>query len=314
MSSQSGSASELIAGMERGKSVLLGFGKEGRTLKRRIAPVGLVCRFFFFLIFNPFFRLFAGNSKKIYRRRKALTIRLARLLFPFKSMGHELEFSPCGHIFVINHPTLNDPLCAIIYALTCYPKREVVMPVNLPWFESICRYRQLLLRIGINIVPILTPSTAERLKSSKDVASIQSLLVSNYITELFQTVSKGGLVVIAQQATRQRYLFTSAEQFESGPATLSPISLILTKLRRHSDIFNDILVVPIGVIPHSSRASSSLNLFCKYQLNVGKPISAADLAAVQIPNQKRAADFHILRRLAELVPSEYHFAKIPSEI
>ncbi|MCL2528714.1 MAG: hypothetical protein FWE42_09900 [Defluviitaleaceae bacterium] len=216
-----------------------------------------------------------------------------------------MEKSPCGHIVVINHPTLNDPLCAILYILSVYPEREIIIPVNLPWFESVCRYRSKLLKIGANIVPILTPHTATRLGSSDDVSKMQSAFMANYVDEFAGTISRGGLAVVAQQATRKRYLFTNPAQAENGENILTTVTLILLGLRR-ANLLEQAIFVPIGVTPHSLNAKPGLNVFRKYTLNVGKPILAADLAAVKNA-ARRPADLHILLNLKELLPTEYHF-------
>ena len=296
--------------MERGKSVLLTFGKPGRRLKRKIALTGLVCRLFLFYIFNPIILIRARFSPDVWLKRKAAAIRVVRLLFPFELKGHQVTPAAHGHIIVINHPSLNDPICALLYALGLDWKREIIVPVNLPWFEGICRYRTKLLKLGVNIVPVLTPETAKRLGSDSQVSNVQSTFLTNYISELAMTLSRGGFAIVAQQATRQRYIFSGFAQSESGDGILSTISLILVGLRR-AKLLEQVDFIPVGVIPHSIHAKPRLHPFRKYALNVGEPIPAARLAAVKNA-AKRAADLYILLRLAELLPSEYHFACKPN--
>jgi len=293
--------------MERGKSALLTFGKPGHILKRKIAITGFISRLMLFLIFNPIALFRAKYNPSVWHRRRTAAIKLACFLFPFDTKGHELAPSKRGQVFVINHPTLNDPLCAIVYALDLYPGHEIVVPVNLPWFESICRYRSKLLKIGVNIIPILTPETAKRLGSENQISSIQTALMSNYITEFTKALANGGIAVVAQQATRQRYIFLDPAQAESGDGILSTISLILVGIRR-AKLLEQTDIVPVGVIPHSLHAKSRLNPFCKYMLNIGEPILATNLSAVKNA-AKRPADLFILQRLAELLPAEYRFAK-----
>jgi len=307
MITKSSYASSLIMDMERGRSVLLTLGKPGRILKRKIAITGFVSRLMLFLIFNPIALFRAQSNPNVWHRRRIAAIRLARFFFPFSIKGHPLAPSKCGQVIVINHPTLNDPLCAILYALDLYPGREIVVPVNLPWFESICRYRSKLLKIGINIVPILTPETAKRLGSESQASSIQTAFMSNYIAEFTKALANGGTAVVAQQATRQRYIFSNPAQAESGDGILSTISLILVGIRR-AKLLEQTDFVPVGVIPHSLHAKSRLNPFCTYTLNIGQPILATELSTVKNA-AKRPADLFMLQRLAELLPVEYHFAK-----
>jgi len=298
-------ASSLIADMECGKSILLTFGKHGRILKQKIRITGVISRLLLFIIFNPIAIFCENRNPKSWRHRRAAPIKLVRFFFPFNVKGHQMIASKHGQVFVINHPTLNDPLCAILYALDLYPDREIIIPVNLPWFEAICSYRTKLLKIGINIVPILTPETAKRLGSENQVSSVQSTFMSNYIAEVTRVLSGGGLAIVAQQATRQRYIFTDIFQSESGNGILATISFILVGLRR-AKLLEQTDFIPVGIIPHSVHAKSSINLFCKYDLNVGESILAAELGIIKNAS-KRPADLHILHKLAELLPPEYHF-------
>ena len=297
--------SDIIKDMERGYSVLMTFGKAGRQLKRNMAITGFICRALLFIIFNPVFLLRARFFPGAWRRRKAVAIWAARLFFPFRTKGYKVTPSPHGQILVINHPTLNDPLCALLYILGLYPDREIILPVNLPWFESICRYRPHMDKIGVKIVPILTPSTAQRLGSGDDVAKMQGKFMTNYISEVTGVLSGGGLAVVAQQATRQRYLFTCPEQAETGEGILATISLMLVNLRR-AKLLEQVYVTPVGVIPHRMDAAPKLNLFRRYSLNIGEPILATEVYTVKNA-AKRPADLHILLKLKDLLPNEFHF-------
>ena len=302
-------AQDLINDMENGKSVLLGFGESGKKLKREIAATGLICRILLFLIFNPVFRFrlkLSRNKERLYIRRKSFAVWLAKIIFRFKTTGHEK--TDLSEIFVINHPTLNDPLCALFYALICYPDREIILPVNLPWFESICKYRQKLLAVKINIVPIITPKTVERLSDNPQISSVQQNFITHYLSSLTQVLSTGGMAVVAQQATRQRFLFAKKEQYTTGENILSTISLILASIKR-AKILEKVAFVPTGVVPHSTKSRQSLNLFRKYTLNFNKSITAIDLTETSKElNVKRAPDLKILHMLAETIPEFYHYS------
>lgn len=286
-------------------STLLTFGKPGRDLKRKIAITGFICRVVFFLIFNPVFLIRARFFPNAWKRRKMKAVRLMRWFFPFDVNGYEAKPTNHGQVFVINHPTLNDPICAIIYAICQNSDSETIVPVNLPWFESICVYREKLRKIGVNIVPILTPETAKRLGDNSEISKVQTGLMKNYITEFMQTLSHGGLAVVAQQATRRRYLFKDPDQAETGEDILSTISLILVAIKK-AGLLQQTLFVPVGVAPHSTDAKPKLNPFKKYTLNIGEPILAEDLTNIKNA-AKRPADLHMLQKLAELLPPVYHY-------
>ena len=305
MSSKSSFASAAIMEMERGNSVLLSFGKPGRTLKRKIALTGFICRVLLFFIFSPIFLIRSRLFPKLWKRRKTTALRVVRFFIPFQSKGQEMTVSPHGRVIVINHPTLNDPICTMLYAMGLYPERELIIPVNLPWFESICNYRAKLLKVGVNIVPILTPETAKRLGAGNDVSRVQTALMKNYVREFTETLSKGGLAVVAQQATRRRYLFVNPAQSETGTDILSTISLILDGIRR-AKLLEQTLFIPVGVIPHNINAKPKLNLFRRYTLITGESILASELLAVK-NTAKRPADLYMLLRLVELLPAEYRF-------
>ena len=306
MSSQPSPAIPSMTDMEQGASILLSFGEPGRLLKRKIALAAFLSRFLCFLIFNPFFLIRARFFPHVWERRRLFAVRLIRLIFPFRTKGEQVAPSSHSQIVVVNHPTLNDPICAILYLLSLYPDRDLIIPINLPWFEGISRYRSKWLKVGVNLVPVLTPETGKRLGTDSRVLEIQRALVNSYTGELMGTLARGGLAVIAQQATRQRHIFTGLTQSESGEGILPTISLILTGIRR-SKLLEQVCFLPIGVTPHRLDTKSTLNIFRKYTLNVGKPILAADLAAVKNA-AKRSADLYMLQQLMELLPPEYHFA------
>ena len=125
---------------------------------------------------------------------------------------------------------------------------------------------------------------------------------------LDNALRSGGMAIIAQQATRQRYLFESLEQFNSGEGILPTVSAVLMSARH--DPF-DISVIPIGVIPHSTDAKPTLNLFRRYRLNVGTTVPSSNLANLKRTSSVRPADFFVLHAIATLLPREYHY-KNPS--
>jgi len=289
--------------LEEGKSILLTFGEPGRILKKNIRRTAIACQILFIIVFNPISLFFGRNKPDFWMKKKSFAVSFAKKVFPFNLEGKKPDESDHGQILVINHPTLNDPICTIIYALELYPDREVVVPVNLPWYEGIAKYKKFLSAIGVRIVPVLTPATAKRLGTNENISQVQTMLVSNYTAEVAKIIKDGGMAVLAQQATRQRYIFSSPEQSKTGDGILSTISFVLAGLKR-SKILDKAMVCPIGIIPYSLKAKAKLNPFRKYTLNVGEPILAADLSKVK-NEAKRSADLFVLRALAELIPGEY---------
>ena len=137
------------------------------------------------------------------------------------------------------------------------------------------------------------------------MSQVQSVLISNYANEFAKAIANGGLIVVAQHATRRRYIFKDKAQSESGEGILSTISLVMAGLKR-AGLLEQTCILPVGVIPPNFQTKSKLNPFRQYTLNVGEPILASDLAVVKNP-AKRPADLYILQQLMELVPEEYHF-------
>jgi hypothetical protein len=294
--------------MERGKSVLKHYGKPGHKLKRKMVLTGIMCRFLLFLAFNPLFLLRVRMFPNAWKRKKAKTARFIRRFFPFRVEGETLNVTDDGQIFIINHPSLNDPICMILYVLSYFPDREIIVPVNLPWYETVCKYRPKLRKIGVKIVPILTPETAKRLGTNNDIAKIQSALIANYTKEFAETLSHGGTAVVAQQATRKRYVFANRTQAETGEGILSTISLILLGLKR-GKLLDKTRLIPVGVVQHSPNAKPKLNLFCTYTLHIGEPISAGELIKVK-NDAKYSADLFVLQSLIRYLPVEYHYENV----
>lgn len=290
-----------------GQSILSTFGKRGRLLKWKMAFPGFICRSLLFFISNLSSLSKVKNPTTIRRNRKNFAMKLLKFFFPFYTNGEINLFQSSGCVFVINHPTLNDPICAAICIAQMFPERNIMLPINLPWFENVRKYHEKLVQLGITLVPILTPKTVQRLGKDSYILEVQKVLIDNYKKKLIETLSGNGFIIVAQQATRKPYLFSNVEQLRNGANILPTVSLILSCIRR-AKLLKKVCFIPIGIIPHKLNAKSGLNLFCKYTLNIGETILAQELTNVN-NLAKRPADLHILLKLLELLPSEYHFDK-----
>jgi len=302
--------------MEDGNSLVSTFGDAGVKLKRnkKTTVASFICRVLFAIVFNPIFRMRARKDPEIYQRCKARAINAAAIFFPYRHTGSGIDSSSQnGHIIVINHPTLNDPICAIIYALRSLPDREVIVPVNLPWFEGICKYRQHLLKMGINIVPILTARTLERLGNDPAAAALKTPFETHYMQGLISVMANCGVAVIAQQATRQPYVFMSED--ESRGIDIKPtISFVLAAVKRaKAPNYGQIHIVPVGVVPHA-RATNGINFYRRYILNVGQSLTVEALSAIEYEGVKRPVDYHILIALAALLPPAFHGPPCSSDV
>jgi hypothetical protein len=169
--------SSLITEISDGYSVLTEL-TGGVELKRKMVKTGQVTRWIFRrILFTRRFMRAAERDPSLWQTRRLWFVKnWGRILFPFtKHQRCKLEVDDRGKIIIINHPSLTDPLVTIIWAVLNFPDKPVLLPVNLPWFEEIGLFLGPLKKIGIILLPMLTPKTIKRLEEHQTVAGMELL-------------------------------------------------------------------------------------------------------------------------------------------
>lgn len=288
----------------------------GKELKKDMAMTGRLTRWLLRLVLFPkrFLRAAEHNPELWESRRNQVVRRWGRLFFPFRlSYDPNIKFSDGGKVIVINHPSLTDPITTVVWAALAFPGKSILLPVNLPWFEEFGEFIGLLKRVGITLVPILTPKTLRRLKKYQtpeqidETSRLKAKLEREYLQAMLKLADDGGISIVAQSATRQRHLWLDREQRLTGVSAdgrkpVPTVGLVAAEAR-HSGLGRNVDLVVVGVVlPNWCLwGFGKLNLFTPYELNIGAVEPILELREREGPR----LDSWVLRKMEELVPKSY---------
>ncbi len=178
-----------------------------------------------------------------------------------------------GIVFGFNHPSLGEIIRIIAICLNEYPEHKYLFPVNLAWYEELAPVARRLERMHIYIVPIISPSTRDKIARRIDneetmrlIDKIEKNFVFSYLENCKKFVISEDIIVVAQSATRQATVYRSpSERFSLSsiePKTMTLIAMSLLRLKNWSFYF-----VPLAVVP-PIKADNKLNLFKAYKMSV----------------------------------------------
>ena len=266
-------ASEIVSDLRNSRySLLKSLGCA--RLRREISLTGFFC-----LTVLRLSELFAGSQRSLNRRQylQRDLREILRLLAPIRIDGHFPDLGACLAIGY-NHPTIGDFLRVLNVWLTQYPERDILLPVDICWYEHIAPASKRLEMMGLYIVPIITPATRRRMNSLisvTDLAAVHSLsrkmndYYLAYCSKFAQSKGKG-LIVLAQSATRRDTVFASVEAYLGSrpirPQTLTYMGLHF--IRNQLECY----FLPVTVLPPKS-ATRRLNLCRRYSILPGHLIS-----------------------------------------
>lgn len=211
---------------------------------------------------------FVAKSKDPRDQRKALSDTL-RHFAPYQSQPLATDISNGGIILAFNHPSLGEILRLIEYCSGTFPKRRMLFPVTLVWFEVLAKYKEFLESIGICITPTVTPNAiseiSETAPDSIDAANeIRQKLNDYYLGLACDFLKNDDIMLIAPSATRQNYIYDSSKQMHGDdPIKPETLALIVTSLRQKK--LMNYTILPVCVVP-PEMPSQGLNLFDEYIL------------------------------------------------
>lgn len=241
-------------------------------LRAEMNFTGFVCRTIVFC---------AGLSRK--RRRTDLGWPLVaqrriggllRKVAPAEVIG-KFPHPEYGMAFGFNHPSLGEILRFLHISIDTYGYKRNLYPVNLPWYEALMPIVDILEACGIYIMPIITPSTKNKMAKALDdesmevVKSLATGFNARYIKACGEYAKAGDNIWLAPSATRQRTVFKSracldgTEKIEPQTMSLLASSVARTKI----DAFD---FLPVAAIP-PQKFGRGLNLFKTYRIVVGEP-------------------------------------------
>ena len=303
--------STVISKLEEGGSILAELGAE--KLSKKMRPIGVICGLFLRHIDRKSDYILRHYERDYSHGRwwpnRAVVLRMLSFFAPIRVSGERLDScrDDCD-AFVIgfNHPSLGEIIRLIGIAMECFPNKELLLPVNLAWYENLIQYKSSLEDLGIYICPIITPSTERKIRQllGDDEESIHKM--EKYKSDFFnyymgmcrQAITANNVLLAAPSATRQATVFPSRAAYE-GEARLNPVmaAIALAALKDKQEC----TFVPIAVIPpkHGNRL---LNLFRRYQIFVCKYILSDKIKQMKESRTLRELDRDFLMAISEHVP------------
>lgn len=264
----------LVRGLENEEFSVLKAAHSAK-LRAEMRGTGLICRAVLWLA-----RAMAGGTKK-YRNIRKMRKKLASMLAwgaPCKISGNLDRDASCL-VMGFNHPSLGEIARFVYVHLNYFDDRFSLFPVNLPWYEALAPRAELLSHLGITLVPILTPSTLEKIsknvnKTEKTYLQSLAFSLNNHYTKKVAEVAKAGHCVIwvAPTATRQATIFRSEDELNDR-VRIEPQTMTLLATALHAAKVSDFEFVPVGVAPNH-HCGRGLNLFEDYKLNFGPSLKA----------------------------------------
>lgn len=193
------SAAELIEKLNNNEiSVLRLLGAD--KLRREMKPAGILCKLLADYI------CLAGERLKA--RKKAILV--LRKIAPLK-LAKDFPKVESSIIVGFNHPTLGEIFRFLLIAFETYQDRELLFPVNIPWYENITPIIPKLDMLGIHITPMITPSTEGKLKKLfegddeklQEVQLVKNIFERRYMRMAREAAKENYVTFVAPSATRQ---------------------------------------------------------------------------------------------------------------
>lgn len=239
-------------------------------------------------------------AEKDDRKLRKLAVNLLRPTAPAKLLKSFPKADGCV-VLGFNHPSLGEIFRLIYLGLEAYPDKEFLFPVNIPWYENLTPCMDNLKRLGIHIVPMITPKTAEKLHNkypddpeiSKLIDRLKKGLEHNYRDELKENAKRNGLIIVAPSATRQATVFPSAEA-KADRTLLSPTMSFIARLILKDESVDAIFVPVVVFEPY--LGNRKLNLFRYYRIYPCRAFHSDQVRAM-CDGKSKEFDYKFLNRM-----------------
>ncbi len=213
---------------------------------------------------------------------------------PFKISGEFPQYN--GSIIIgFNHPSLGEIFRLLCLGFKVYPDRKFLFPVNIPWYECLVNIIPKLARMGVEIVPMITPSTEAKLNKKFEgdnqkldlVKNLKFVFARNYMRAVTDFANNNGIIVVAPSATRQATVLSEH---------IHPTMTLLSHLIFKEGISN-VLFLPVAII-EPGKNDRKLNIFKCYGIKPCKPFYSEE---VQSLNEKtKEFDYLFLKRIDKI--------------
>ncbi len=223
--------------------------------------------------------------------------RAANIIKPFSPVKVTGEFPSCEDAVVIgfNHPSLGEIFRLIGVCFMIYEDKEFLFPVNIPWYENLVPIIPQLKRMGITIVPMITPSTEAKLvaRHSEDeemltiIKNIKVAFERNYMRAAKDVASRKGVIVVAPSATRQTEVIS-----EHIHPTMTLLAHILLKGENARAMFLPVVILEPAI------NDRKFNAFKYYGIRPCKPFYTEEIKS--LTHKSRDFDYIFLKRIDDV--------------
>ena len=285
----------------------------GEKLRREMVPVGKVCR----MVVDYLVRM-TGPKKDTSRHAENAQKKLVRVLSRITPGEYDgfSENSQNGLVVGFNHPSLGEIARILTMKIDKMGNRTMLFPVNLPWYEALCKYYDKIKLLGIVITPTITPSTWNKLGLKEgtelydDATRIKHEFREAYTKESHDIVKNGGVIFVAPSATRQAKVFKTPAVYRKEEDIIPTMAVLALRLLKDPEMNCDFL--PMGVLP-PKKHGRGLNLYKKYKLIPGELMTADEIRTKYFnkdgsaPERLEGFDWDFHKRIADTLPKEFWY-------
>lgn len=237
------------------------------------------------------------------RRLRRLACDLLKPTAPAKLLH---EFPQRDHCIVMgfNHPSLGEIFRLTYLAFEAYPDREFLFPVNIPWYETLTPDIPKLARLGVSIVPMITPKTEGKLKdrfadNPEKLALVQkykTVFEKNYMRTAQDMAKRNAIILLAPSATRQATVFPD-EAAARGEGHIHPtMTLLAHRVLKDPEAKATFLPVVVFEPRFNNR---KLNLFKRYRICPCESFETEEIRSLT-GRHSRDFDYLFLKRLDDV--------------
>jgi len=280
----------------------------GEKLRKEMVPVGKACH-----LITKYFLKTTGPKNDETLHHLSARHKLAKTMNRFAPSIYDREAfrenTKNGLVIGFNHPSLSEILRLIALKMDVFDDKPMLFPVNLPWYESIAKDYDDLLKLGIIITPTITPATWDKLAidpKSDLYDSAQKLKTTFrhiYTDMSIKTLQDKGIIFVAPSATRQATVFKNQACYDQKEEILPTMSMLALKIYSNPKINCDFF--GIAVLP-PKNSKRGLNLGKTYRLFPTEPMTASYIRKTYFktknPKKLEGFDHDFLSRIAKKLP------------
>ena len=290
-------------------SLLTTLGAE--ELRKEMVPVGKACN----TAINYFFGTTGPKNDEIKHIRAARK-KLVKVLSKITpgSYSRMPKDSERGLVVGFNHPSLGEIARILTMKVDIMGEKPMYFPVNLPWYEALAPNYDRIARLGIIIMPTITPSTWKKMSLKEgtglyeDGNRLKRDFRNIYTSLSHDALLNGGVVFVAPSATRQATVFKNKDVYDKKEDIIPTMSMLALKLYSDPKMKCDFL--PMAVLPPKDY-KRGLNFFKKYELIPGEMMTAEYIRKKYFKEEKPKRlvgfDYEFHQRIADKLPKKFWY-------